>query len=690
MKIGILVTTIFTVGSHALFGQILVDDTNYTVAQLVSDVLINSNCAETSNYTSFTGTQQNINGIGYFNANNTDFPFEEGIVLSTGRARDARGPNTDINDSGTESWPGDEDLMTITKTGNLFNATFIQFDFVPLTNNISFNFLFASEEYQENYQCIYSDVFAFILTDAQGVSTNLALVPGTDQPVRATTIRPGVAEQCAARNLDFFGQINGDMDAISFEGQTESLKAESRVTPGETYTIKLVISDNQDPQVDSAVFLEAGSFSVGFDLGEDRTVDNGNPACIDEPIPLDATIEGVQRYRWYKDGSEIAAWTDTPKVALTESGTYRVDLIFSASCVSSGGLQVDFIAPPEIGERPADLTGCDIDGDGSEIFDLSANGAIMMGAQDPAIYAVTYFKSDADARAYAHPIENPDTYETRQSETIYARLSSGNSCYEITAFVLNLQALDFEASLPTSHVLCLDNNDGLLGLPPVLDTGLSPSEYNFTWYANEISEDNRIAGATGPSLSVSSLGTYHVRLQNLEVGCQFFLTTEVLPSRQPDIFEVRSVSDTFANNNTVEITAEGEGTYLYAVDDSEFAASNRFENLGAEEHTAYITDSENCSVLSKKFTIVDFPRFFTPNGDGINDVWRIVGFPEIEQAEITIFDQYGTMLYQFNDRSGWDGTAHDRNMPANDYWFKITYVKDNVHKEFKSHFTLKR
>lgn len=690
MKLKTCILLLFFMGNYTLFGQISVDDSGYTVEALVRDVLINSNCAETSNYTSFTGTEQNVNGIGYFSAGNSDFPYTEGIILSTGRARDAKGPNTDINDSGTEDWPGDSDLINITNTGNLFNATYIQFDFVPLTNSISFNFLFASEEYQDNFQCIYSDVFAFILTDSQGISTNLAIVPGTNQPVRATTIRPGVQGQCDAQNLDFFDRINGESDPISFHGQTKSLQAESLVTAGESYTIKLVISDNQDSQVDSAVFLEAGSFSLGYDLGEDRTVANGNPICIGERLALDAKVDGVQDYRWYKDDIEVTQWANEPNVELTESGEYKVDLIFSASCISDGSLRVEFIVPPDIKGIPIDLTACDVDGDGIETFDFTANGMRMSGNQDAAIYELTYFTSDADARTFTNPIETPDTYETDAAETIFARLSSGESCYEIAPFRLKVQQLDLESSLETDYTLCLDKDGSILEPWPVLDTGLSPSAYNFIWYRERIAPENRIENATDSSYSASAIGIYHVVLQNLVFGCEFSIATTVSVSQQPNMFTVDFMSDLFTNNNVVEITADGNSNYLFAVDNQNFGTSNRFEDLTAGEHIAYITDSNHCSVLSEEFLVVDFPRFFTPNGDGINDIWQFVGFPEMENAKIGIFDKYGTLLHQFNNNMGWDGTTNNRRMPESDYWFLITYEKDNMQKEFKSHFALKR
>ena len=677
--------------SYGLMGQIKVDDTGYSVEELVKNVLINSNCAETGNYTSKTGLAEGLNGIGYFEANGSDFPYEEGIVLSTGRAKFAEGPNDNIHDAGSEQWPGDADLKSITGSDILFNASYLQFDFVPHTNHISFNFLFASEEYQENYQCTFGDVFAFILTDSKGVSTNLAVLPNNKLPVSVTSIRPGVDGECGGKNIAYFDKINGEDSAISFHGQTTSLTAESPVVPGSSYTIKLVIADNRDSKVDSAVFLEAGSFSLGYDLGGDRTVESGNPACIDEVIELDATVEGVTDYKWYKDDVEIVDWSGTATVNVTESGDYRVELVFSESCVASGTLKAEFIPAPVITEAPADLVFCDIDDASGEVIDLTVNSQPMLGGQDTNIYQVTYYSTLKDAEEFKNAIETPETYElVSESQTIFARISSGNSCYKIASFEINLLGLNFQSELEEEYVLCLDALGETLDPLPVLNTGLSASAYRFAWYKDTISADNLITGATDAFYTANEEGKYVVQLQNIELGCEFSIATKVVSSQQPEVFEVVFVSDPFTDNNTVDLMAEGNGNYLYSVDGFDFVSDNRFENLSPGEHTAYVTDIHNCSTLSEEFTVVDFPRFFTPNGDGVNDVWTITGFSQIENPDVSIFNQYGRLLYQLNGNVGWDGTFNGQAAPSSDYWFKVEYTKDGVRKEFKSHFSLKR
>ena len=678
----------FTLIGHA---QIAVDTDTFTVEQLVRDVLINSNCAETSNYTSFTGTAQGVNGIGYFNANGSGFQYREGIVLSTGNAVDSEGPNDGINNTMPSQWTGDGDLTIITGRQELFNASFLQFDFVPRANSISFNFLFASEEYDDDFQCNFSDVFAFILTGPDGVSQNLALLPDTDIPVSVTSIRPGIPEACSEENIEFFAGINGNTSPISQHGQTISLKAESLVIPNETYTIKLVIADNRDPELDSAVYLEAGSFVIDVSLGEDRTVSGGNPLCLGEPFELDATSQGATGYNWYRDEMELLSARDQPTLLATDSGEYRVEVVFSVDCIANGNILLEFIETPVIAEEPLDLVGCDLDGDGIYAFDFTDNSDRILGDQDRNIYTVYYYNNLSDAENFENELLNTSAYvSTTPSETIFARISSGNSCNEITSFELSIQTLERIPTLAPQYPLCLDGN-GLAQAPfPLLSVEEADTDYTFIWYRDVVTPGNAITGATQSTYVATQAGTYIVVLQNILFGCEFSLSTEVIDSSPPEDFEVSVISELFADSNTVEILTEGENNYSYSIDEEPFVENNRFTGIGPGAHTANVMDNSGCGTISKEFFIIGFPKFFTPNNDGSNDIWTISGLSEIESAEVTIYDRYGRLLFQFFEGPGWDGQQDGRRLPATDYWFKISYQEEGQPKEFKGHFALKR
>ncbi len=670
--------------------QIIVEQ-NRTVEELVRDVLVNSSCATVSNFVSFTGDASGINGIGYFNANGSNFPFEEGILLSTGSARNAPGPNVGIISSGSEAWVGDDDLRNITGTSNLFNASFIQFDFVPQASRMSFNFIMASEEYLENFQCNFSDVFAFILTEPNGEQRNLALIPGSDQPVSVTTVRPGVPDNCPPENEDFFAGLNPVNSPTDFAGQTVELQASAIVVPGETYTIKMVIADNADFAFDSGVFLEGGSFSIDVDLGEDRIVFNGNPVCIGEDTVLDATEVGAQSYTWFVDEVEMPQYRDMPVISVSETGVYRVEVEFSSICISNGMINLEYVAPPEIASPPEDIIACDFDGDGSEVFDLSSNIPLVLGTQDDRIYTVDFYESMEDLNADQNAISNPETFVFGEStKTIYVRVRANDTCIASASFVINLNALEGEFSLPETHMLCI-GEDGLPnGELSLIDTQLLESDYDFEWYFDTVAPENRINGAISSSIRADRVGRYVVVLTNRDIGCSLELSTRVNGIFPPVVFEVDIVSELFVEANAIRIRAEGESTYEFSVDDEPFVENPEFRNLAPGTHTAFVRDVEQCTTLSQAFTIVDFPRFFSPNEDGINDQWNIVGLEEIENPEITIFDRFGRLLFQISGNTGWDGTVRGRRMPESDYWFRISYLQEGVPKEFKSHFSLKR
>lgn len=196
---------------------ITVSTTQYTKTELIKDILMSSPCANVSNFTSSTGTNfQSLDGIGYFNKAASAFPFKDGIILSTGNVLSAPGPNTATALSeGSTVWAGDSQLEGVILAGtgkpmSSKNASRLEFDFVPVSDLIKFNLIFASEEYGE-FQCDFSDSFAFLLTDkVTNQTVNLAVLPGGQIPVSVITVRDQkYNSKCSSENADYFDKYYG-------------------------------------------------------------------------------------------------------------------------------------------------------------------------------------------------------------------------------------------------------------------------------------------------------------------------------------------------------------------------------------------------------------------------------------------------------------------------------------------------
>lgn len=258
----------------AYFGnaQLLVDVTQ-TPEDLVQNVLLGAGVT-VSNVT-FNGLPGNINSniqIGYFNATTANVGIGEGVLLCSGDANMAVGPNDDGGSTlpaGGILGPGDPDLELL--LNNLFpsnDAAVLEFDFVPAGDSISFNFVFGSEEYLEFVFSAYNDMFGFFLSGPgisgpfSGGAENIALIPGTTQPVSIDNVNDVVNPAFYVDNGDgFTSPFNTDPTYIQFDGFTTVLAARALVQCGETYHIKIAVADAGDEILDSGVFLEGGSFA---------------------------------------------------------------------------------------------------------------------------------------------------------------------------------------------------------------------------------------------------------------------------------------------------------------------------------------------------------------------------------------------------------------------------------------------
>ncbi|WP_245940368.1 choice-of-anchor L domain-containing protein, partial [Winogradskyella pacifica] len=448
--------------------NVIIDQNIFTPEELITEVLINSPCASVSDITWSTGssiTSSQPNGIGYFFGDGLNFPFSDGILLSSGEASDARGPNNLSLGNGSNVWGGDDDLNAALGV-NSHNATFIQFNFTPLSDKISFEFLMASEEYNMgSFECVYSDAFAFLLTDSAGNVSNLAVIPNTNLPVLVTNIHPDNGESCGGANEEYFGEyIPYNQPPIAFDGRTAVFTAQSAVIPGENYTIKLVIADDRDNTYDSGVFLKAGSFDLGGDLGDDITIEAGNAQCGGTEIVLD-TAAPFADHVWYyaadptlpNNRMEIEGETGS-MLTVTETGIYSVDVAFETVCQFSDTILVEFIGNPVVNLAP-DLVICSSTGE--EEFNLSENNDIVLGDQSSAEYSVTYHLTEDDAIDNLNPL--PDLYtNVSNPQILWVRLADVSQvCSVVTSFQLSAASAPTINAVPDLEICDDVDNDGL-------------------------------------------------------------------------------------------------------------------------------------------------------------------------------------------------------------------------------------
>jgi uncharacterized repeat protein (TIGR01451 family) len=290
-----------------------VNTTTFTPEQILNNIILNSSCGIIDNVVT-----QGPCGVGYFNANDSDFPFEQGMIIRSGQAALSQGPYSNITGTLTSncSLTGDTQLTSIMQangqSGTINDVSFVKFDIVPTSNILSFNFIFASNEYGE-YQCQFSDVFGFILTDLTTNQTvNIAVVPGTNTPISVTTIRDGAYNNgCPSVNSQFFSTYNvgNSSTSLNMRGYTVPMTAIASVIPNHTYSLKLAVGDYQDNSYDSAVFIEGGSLALGNQCRENIQIitflDSNNNGIKDAGEPN--FLNGNLNYQLNNTGDTVSA-----------------------------------------------------------------------------------------------------------------------------------------------------------------------------------------------------------------------------------------------------------------------------------------------------------------------------------------------------------------------------------------------
>jgi len=222
----------------------------------------------------------------------------------------------------------------------------------------------------------------------------------------------------------------------------------------------------------------------------------------------------------------------------------------------------------------------------------------------------------------------------------------------------------------------------------------------FRWYRIDEFENETLI-SSNKEVTITENGQYRYEAYNTvdqsgnTIECPSSKIFEVVSSEIPTIDGIRPES--FNGNLSIAVIVSGNGDYEYAIDniDGPYTDNNTFENIAPGNHTIYVRDKNGCGITQKEFTqnltVEGFPKFFTPNGDNINDYWQFIqpeAMGKVVLESIRIFDRYDNFLKQISQNSlGWDGTVRGSALPPSTYWFVAV---DDSGQEIKGYFTLKR
>ncbi|WP_415326449.1 choice-of-anchor L domain-containing protein [Chryseobacterium sp. MMS23-Vi53] len=708
---------------------------SYNIEQLVKNVLISggSSCA-VANVTNVTVSPNQLatdaeRAWGYFHKGTTNFPFTDGVVLVTGKARRAGNAlEGNLGDTVPGSTVSDPDLVTaINPLAPLKDAVFIEFDFVPNSTQVKFNYLFASEEYTSDFPCgVFSDGFALLLKKVGDPTyTNMAVLPGTAGPVSVTNIVPaGNGFTCGPINEAYFGGLNTANIETNFNGRTIPLTATATVIPGQTYHFKMVLADASDTNYDSAVFLQGGSFDIGMTIVDS----GGNPLttvnmCDNTPKLLKAQIAAVpgMTFQWYKDDVAIVGATSATYTA-TQPGVYTVrTFVGGTNCQTATVTIIGGTTPPA---QNATLKLCTT----PSLFTFNLNDATpLITSSTTAIVRYYINQNDAIAQNSNYlTTAQLNSYNGTDNQVLYVVVSNGAFCSKMVTLTLRKEATPIAQLAATKVKICAGESTTLTASGGVTyqwsnssTTGasqiISPTQTTtYTVYAigaqgckslqpasiivevvpaitSNLSGGMICTGDTitldagsGPNyhytwntgdlsqtITVGTPGTYSVTINN--GVCSKVYTTQVIQAIIPEIINVN-----YNENGTMILTASNpsNGPLEYSIDNGvTWQNSNTFTNVPRNIIVSI-------RVRVKKTSCVGFLEYFTfvmqnvitPNGDNINDIIDLRGVVQYKDFKASIFDRYGKEVYKASSLTPyWDGYFQGKKLPTASYWYQVSF-----------------
>ncbi|MCF7568212.1 T9SS type B sorting domain-containing protein [Sabulilitoribacter arenilitoris] len=489
---------------------------------------------------------------------------------------------------------------------------------------------------------------------------------------------------------------------------------------GDTYTLAAdemhgasyswTLNGNSLPETDfNLEVVKSGHYQVYIDPnngdcaieGEAFVNYNENPEAFNHTLlqcDEDGTVDGLTLFnlnqanavltngvaglstRFYTDAARTNIINGDAFTNTINPQTIYVDVVNNnTGCYSPSELTLD-VSVTDSGDT--ELIVCDDDGieDGFYNFNLNnANNAIVNGL--PTGLTIAYYQTYDDALLEVNNLGTSFTNTNPYSQIIYARVENANNCYGISEVQLTVNELPNIETEKLAYY-CLNTSPTSIPLNAAIIND-SPSNYTYSWSTGENTYQ----------ININQVGTYTATVTNTN-GCSKQRTITVEPSNIATFKNIEVVDAT--QNNTITVLVSGEGIYEYRLLDQNnvvyapYQESNIFENVYPGLYTVTVRDiKNNCGTVEGPVSVIGFPKFFTPNNDGVHDTWQVLGVSSMFQpnTKVLIFNRFGKLIKQLNPLgNGWDGLFNGERLPADDYWFAVTLQDGRI---FKNHFTLK-
>lgn len=614
--------------------------------EAVRDVLIGGDCFDVTNITFCGGGDQ----IGAFSDGQTNIGINRGVILATGPISIALGPNNADGAGGSSGGCGtDGDLVPLSSGAQNDNAR-LEFDFTPTQPQVTFEYVFASEEYCEYVGSQFNDVFGFFITGPgiPGGTQNLAVIPMTATPVAINNINhisfPGFfVNNQPASSGDLCGQTPSSspvVQEVQYDGFTRRFVAVANVIPCQTYHIKLSISDIGDGAFDSAVFLREGSFDAGGNASVEWLVN-------DEPA--DETIEKCNTVSLLFD--RVGGNLNVPlNVSYTITGTATSGVDFApipGSIVIPAGAS-QFVLPVNIfgdaileGQESIIITLTSLCSCAKPQEILLINDLPLLSTQpDTVVSCGTGFislEATFEGGVPDHTFNWSNNGGTGQQAIFFVQVSGTyrvtitDACGQtiVQNIFVRITPPPKAQLLPPAPQLCANGGTGVLTINFIGD-----GPFEFVYSINGVNQPPVTNVETNPfQLVISQIGTYQLVSVTDVAGCQGIgQGSQLVVASQLNLTGVATGVQCFGQTNgTINTTVTGgQGPYTYQWAGPQTIPSIADPiNLQAGVYTVTVTDGYTCSmtntynvqatsVLLPVATQGQTPNCYNPTGGSIN------------------------------------------------------------------------